>query len=319
VVIVAGVVAAASVESAWGDGRMIDAANLALAAVAQHQADVAAECQKMEARLATAEKIQVKLRADIEAKLKAAEAKTGIPALAASTPSATEEKLRTLIRKEREAEKNPQVQLLQLAARRAKSAASFGLFFRTLGLSAGQIEKFKDNVVRREETQMDLLGVMREQGLTLRDPVLAKLWMNVEPEYQAAQKELLGDVDYRQLQDYERATETRNSVSRMAGMAAVLGVPFTTEQAEQLMRLMVNASSDYRGGGKAYLFSIDWAIVDAEAGTILSEPQMNLLKTIEPSGEGGRYWGRVNQLLMQAEKADAEIAKPTPGSASRGG
>lgn len=312
VVFIAGVVVAASVGSAWRDARAIRAADFAVATVTQHRAEAVAELRRIEARLAEAEKTRVRLQAESEASSKAASAKTRIPASAKSTPSATEEELGTFIQKQREAEKNPQVQLLLLATRRAKSAATFGLLFRTLGLSPAQIEKFKDNVVRREEQQMDLLAVMRELGLTLRDPAPAKLWVKIEPAYQAAQKELLGEPGYRQLQDYARAAEARNAVSRLAGAATVTGVPFTTQQAEQLVRMVANASSDYRGGGNAFLFAVDWAMVDEEAETILSEAQMNLFKTIEPPGEGGRHWGQVNRLLMQAEKADTEIAKRTP-------
>jgi hypothetical protein len=317
--VVAGVVVVASAGSAWHDARSSQEADVAATAVTQRRAAATPEFQRMEFRLAEAEKTRVKLQAEILAGEKAAGAKTGTAAPTKALSSVADEQLSAFIQKEREAEKDPQIQLLQRAARRAKSVATFGLLFRTLGLSPDQIEKFQDNVGRRQEQMADLLAVVGELGLTLSDPGPARFWGKIAPEYQAAQKELLGDAGYRQLQDYERASDTRGLVGRMAGVATVTGVPFTTEQVEQFTRLLKDANSDYRTGGNAYLFKIDWSMVDAQAGAILSEAQLNLVKTIEPPGGSGRFWGRVNRVLMQAEKADAEIAKPTPALKPGGG
>jgi hypothetical protein len=189
--------------------------------------------------------------------------------------------------------------------------------FRTLGLSLEQIEKFEEIAARREEQQMDLLAILHEQRLTLQDPVLANLWLKIEPEYQAAQKELLGEAGYRQFRDYERAAPVRDMVSRYAGTATVMGVPFTVQQAEQLTQVMANASGDYRNGGQAYAFSIDWSIVDRQAAAILTEPQLNLLKTIEPAGQGGRFGGVWNKLMIEAQNADQ--AKASGAAVSRTG
>ncbi len=317
IVVVVTAILVVAAGSAWRNVRLARAANAALVVVERKRAAAGEAVRGVEVRFAEAEKNRVKLQAEFDRRQKTKGSMTGAAASRPHDPATLMEQLRAMIQKQQEAEKDPRIQLLQLAVRRAKMAATFGLLFRTLGLMPGQIEKFEDNATRREEQQMDLWAVMHEQGLTLQDPALAKLFLEIEPEYQAAQKELLGEAGYRKFQAYERVASMRDTVSRFAGVATVMGMPFTSSQAGQLAQILAGASNSYRKGGKADAFSVNWSLVDKQAEAILSDSQMTLIKTIEPGGEGGRFESEWNKLMIQAQNDDrangSASAVPGPG------
>ena len=132
----------------------------------------------------------------------------------------------------------------------------------------------------------------------------------IEPDYQAAQRALLGDAGYDRFHDYERTAFVRSLVNGWAGGAvAVARAPFTTEQGEQLIQILAAASEDYRKGGQANTYGIDWDAADAQARAILSEAQFNLFKTMEPPLPlGARFQSQFYRLVTQAQKVDATDA-----------
>ncbi|MCX6068205.1 MAG: hypothetical protein NT121_21055, partial [Chloroflexi bacterium] len=132
-------------------------------------------------------------------------------------------------------------------------------------------------------------------------------------DYQAAQRDLLGEAGHQQLLDHERTVGVRDMVNGWAGGAVVVArTPFTQQQGEQLIQILANASTRYRNGGNADVKNIDWDVADAQARAILSDSQFNLYKTMEPPlPNGARFQSQFFRLVDEAQRADAKVLSPT--------
>jgi hypothetical protein len=206
---------------------------------------------------------------------------------------------------------NPELQLLQLAARRAHLETVYGLLWHRLGLSTEQTERFRDLFVAREEQLSDLLYATSKHGGVTNDPAVARLRTDLEVRHRTALRELLGDSSFRVFEDYERTAPFRDTASALIGAATVSGLPFTQEQAENLTRVFAQANDDYRNGRWANAAGIDWDVVKAEARGFLSNAQIEFLLTNEPRGRGagGRFLPYFHHVVNEAQQADAAASQ----------
>ena len=317
IIVTAGVIVAVAARVTVDNARRASDSESALAAIARKVAGVDTEIRRMEGRLAAAEKDQTNLQSTLDGLKKSVAAVVKSQAAAPARKQSADAALQALQQKIRDFRNDPKEQLRQLAARRLALGSIYGPLFRSLSLSPAQSERFLDVTLKGEERQMDLSAVMRSQGLSEDDPMVAKLRGESDAGLQAALRELLGEAGYRQAQDYGRTSVVRELVSGLAGAAAVAGVPINAQQAEQLTYLLANASSRYRSGGPAEVAEIEWDKIDTPARAILSESQLTLFKTVEPP-EAAYYRKRFDQVFNQATKADAASAG-APAAKAPGG
>jgi hypothetical protein len=279
------------------------------AAATQQRAAINAGLQRWNTRMAEAARQRTALQAEL-AKLE----KTKAPATAdpAARPPSIAEQLQT----------NPTAQISALAHKRAHVLATYGAFFRKLGLSGEQIARFQDIVLRKKERIMDLQAIMGQQGLTWRDQAIDKLRRDGEAEYASAQRALLGDDALRKLEDYEHTSWLREMMIGWAGGAVVVArEPFTPDQAEQLVQIMANASPNYRHGYDAMTHEPGyWAAVEAEARKILTPGQFNYFTTMEPPlPVGARFQTQFYDKVSEALEAEAEAKKKALPAKPSGG
>jgi hypothetical protein len=224
---------------------------------------------------------------------KSAEASQRIPTIA--------ERLRT----------EPDAQILWLKLQRSRVAASYRSLFRKLGLSPEQVVQFEENLIHKQEMQMDLQAISteRQRSTGSAPSEMAELFKRVEVEYASAQKELLGAADFQQLQDYERTTWVRKWVDGWAGGVPIyVGEPLTAEQAEQIVEIMANATENYRRG-QAATGPVDWSAVETAARTILTPKQFRFLTTAEPPlPYGGRFQTELYRRVQIASDAESKVA-----------
>jgi hypothetical protein len=91
--------------------------------------------------------------------------------------------------------------------------------------------------------------------------------------------DLLGTAGARQLTEFQTTLTARALVARLAGVAVLSNMPVTPEQADKLIRALVQASN---GAGK-----FGWSTVENQLGDILSQGQMALIgaEGLRPSDE----------------------------------
>ena len=200
----------------------------------------------------------------------------------------------------------PALQNLQLAVQRGRFAVTFSPFYRARKMSPADIEKFEQILLQRHEHMSDLDAATLGKGINRADPTYQKMNQQVTLEYQSAQRELLGETGFKELEDYERLNPVRESVRAMAAAAAMAGSPFDRNQAEQLTSALASAIPDYRAGGYPNMHAIDWSRVHTAATTILSPMQLTILETTETrSGFGGRFQLQMSAAMSAAVKSEA--------------
>ena len=209
-------------------------------------------------------------------------------------------------------QKEPDTQVYWLASRRSEVAMKYRAFFRQAGLSAEKREAFHRAMIQRDEQVMDVDAIIRAQGLTRPDEPAAKMLAKADADLKATQRAVLGDDGFRQLQEYDRTSSLRDIVNGIAGGAVMVArEPLSSQQAEQLLQVMANASPSYQRGGAASTSEIDWDVVDAQARTFLSPAQYTLLTTMEPPlPSGARFQSKLYREVNLANKRPpAETAK----------
>ena len=211
---------------------------------------------------------------------------------------------------------DPEAEAFFLSSRRAGLAAKYGPLIRALRLTPEAAAKFQDAFIRLEEERMDLAAVLRTKGADANDNSVARLQAKAGADYEASQRALLGEAGFRQLQNYERTSTTRDMVSAIAGVAAVERAPFTPQQADALVQAIAGASENYRKGYQANHNDVDWVAVEAQARAILSPEQFVVFTTMDPGpSRGGLLQTRMYALVAQATKAEAakNISLPVQG------
>ena len=289
---------------AWQQAGRARATRMESGKIAAQEAAVRSDLKRTEQRLAAAERQRAARRAEIDA-LPGRTVAIPQPKAPPAAPARRSMNILEIIRNE------PDAEAFYLESRRSQLAAKYGPLLRSLGLRAEAAAKFQDIYIKREEAQMDLADVLRTKGTQESGAAVAKLMAAAEAEYEAAQRELMGEAGYRQLQDYERTSSMRGMVSAIAGVAAVEHVPFSAAQADALVRTIAETSLGYRNGGFATISDIDWETVDAQARAILSPEQFDVYRTMDPGPtRGGLLQNRMYALVDSAKRAEAKQVAP---------
>jgi hypothetical protein len=242
-----------------------------------------------------------------------AEAKPAAPAAAVSRPRpAVPQTWADAVRQWDLERDRPERQLRWFAQLREGNRRRFAPLFRRLGFAAPQQEEFIAHLAKRDERHDDLNAAARAQGIDLNDPGLVRLRGELYRDYEQAQRGLLGELGYVQLQEFERTAGLRSTVGSLAGLAAIEGVPLTMAQTEQLVLALAACSPGYGRGGAASVSDLDWNAVPAALAKVLTPEQRALLATQEAPG-GGLFHAQWNGALTRATRAERERAAAKAG------
>lgn len=316
VVIVTAFILAGAGAVGWHAARSARAAQAERDAIAHKVVRTKAEIRNAEQRLAAAETEKAGWRFALDASqpvkaqvsgTRPAEARAGISA----------EKLSEELKHFQQWMKDPTRQLRWLAQTRANLAADEP-FFRTLGLSATQIERYKMIAIEQSETGMDLGALVDEGIVSNNDPAIAKLRVAAQAKADMAYRELLGEEGYQRFQDYQRTGVARGITRGFAAAAVMAGDPVAAPQLENLVQVIANGSSSYRSGQAVTIDGIEWDIVDAGARSILSDAQWKLFKTSGDPIGWTRTESKFRKAVSKAVQADAASKAAQPAKRTGG-
>jgi hypothetical protein len=175
-------------------------------------------------------------------------------------------------------ETNPSLRALFRQSFRANLGLQFQPFYDRAHLSPEQIEKFESLMTDAEQDKIDLRAAAKTQGLATNDPSLAKMRQQAYEKLQSAQKEILGDAGYQELQRYDRLQPLLGFTTSFGSLVAQTGNPLTASQCDLLLDVLSNASSQYQSGGRADLTTIDSKHVLQQAELILTPIQFAALQ-----------------------------------------
>lgn len=206
----------------------------------------------------------------------------------------------------------PEVQRLVALEQKAQLDSRYAALFKNLNLSPEQLDKFKNFLVEKQTSMMDVLAAARAQGINPRtDPQgFKQMVTDAQGEINNSIKAALGDVAYAQYQTYEQTGPQRNTVSQLEQRLSYTSTPLSSTQAEQLVSILATTTPAPKnsdagnsrpgmmfapGGGAGFLGGGTSKITDAsitQAQGVLAGPQLTAL-----------------QQLQQEQAAQAQLAK----------
>ena len=133
-------------------------------------------------------------------------------------------------------------------------------------------------MAENELQRLDLRATAFEQKLAESGPLITALRQQQENKLTAAQRALMGESGYHQLQQFGRVQPLVGLAREVASLVANTSEPLTASQHEQLLYIMANASGKYQAGGNANATSIDWSQAMPQAARILSPAQLVALR-----------------------------------------
>lgn len=175
-------------------------------------------------------------------------------------------------------ETRPALRALFKQSSRANLILSYQPFYDAAHLSPEQINKFEELMTESEQDKLDLQAAAKAQGLSAKDPALAKMRQLSDEKLQSAQKEILDDAGYQELQRYNRQRPLSGFATSLASLMAYNGDPITAQQCRQLLDALSSASSQFQSGGRVEIGTITTPLVIQQAGQILSPGQLALLQ-----------------------------------------
>jgi hypothetical protein len=209
--------------------------------------------------------------------------------------------------------KDPALQGLYLKAEHSKIRGQYGELFIRLNLSPEQMEAFASNVLRRREQVMDLNAIAQKQDPSDRSAI-ASLRKQSGDEYLQAQRALLGEIGFKELQTYERMAQPRETVASLAGLLATMDLPLSQQQGAQLAAFMANSVDLQVSKGRIELSYADWSAIDRGAESILTGSQLAVFRTLSPAGGSRPRWVfEFNAALRSAQEREvAEHIRNVP-------
>jgi len=147
----------------------------------------------------------------------------------------------------------PETQRLIALQQKAQLDSRYAALFKGLNLSPAQLEKFKNLLVERQTSMMDVMTAAREQGVDPRaDPQgFRQLVAGTQAESDASIKTALGDTAYAQYKDFEKTMPPRATTDQLGQRLSYTSTPLTAEQSASMVTILAQTAPATRQPGAA--------------------------------------------------------------------
>ena len=227
----------------------------------------------------------------------------------------------------------PEVQRLMAMQQRASLDGRYASLFKGLALTPDQLDKFKDLLVEKRTSMLDVMAAAREQGINPRsDPeAFSKLVAHAQAEIDNNIRATIGDSGFSQYEDYEKTMPQRTVVGQLEQRLSYSATPLTQQQSEQMVSILAstsparaNSTNTLRaafgnggpvvtagfGGGNSS--RITDATVNQSLG-VLAAPQLDALKQLQQEQEAqAALNAALRRRLPPPSATGAAPAAPAP-------
>jgi hypothetical protein len=217
---------------------------------------------------------------------------------------------------------DPDYQTLVNLTQKGMLDGRYAGLFKQLNLTPQQLEQFKELLVEKQTSLMDVIAAAQSQGLnprTDRDAV-RQLMAGTQAELDEGIKATLGDTAYAEYKEYERTLPYRNVVNQLEQRLSYSTSPLTDIQSQQMVQILAATGRTGRndnaaaGGGTAIrlamplsggnsqlnstvsLLTGGGAMITPEtvtrAQTVLAPNQLAALQEIQQEQQAGLQLGR---------------------------
>ena len=162
----------------------------------------------------------------------------------------------------------------------------YAALFKQLDLSPAELERFKNLLVERQNSRMDVINAARENGLNPREnrDEINKLVSEAQAEVDANIKAALGEARFNQYQNYDATQSQRNLVSQLDQRLSYSSTQLNTTQSQFLVTALASGNApaseppprgpgNWDGGGNRTITAIGSATSILEGpvpGTLVS-------------------------------------------------
>lgn len=220
---------------------------------------------------------------------------------------------------------NPEVQRLIAIQQKGALDARYAGLFKSLNLTPQQLDQFKNFLVEKGTSMMDVLAAARSQGIDPRSnrEAFQKLVADAQAEIDHSIRSTIGETAFNQYKDYETTLPQRSVVNQLEQRLSYTATPLTAQQSEQLVQLLA-ATSKSSGGATSPRAMINGAVSSAfgtagpratvsdatinQAAGVLAAPQVEALRQLQQEQQS-------QAALAAALRAQADQRR---GSGSRG-
>jgi len=204
---------------------------------------------------------------------------------------------------------NPEFAKAWNIEQRAQLDNRFAGLFKQLNLSPSQLEAFKNLLVDRQSSAMDVMATAREQGLDPRTDreAIGKLVASAQADVDQSIKAALGDTAYQQYQNYSTTQPQRAVVSQLEQRLSYSTTPLTSAQSAFLVQALTSAPATdtaatgqtggggggFGGrGGNATGTPITDAVIQ-QAQSVLTPDQVTALKDLQAQQQAQQKIGQM--------------------------
>jgi len=228
---------------------------------------------------------------------------------------------------------NPEMQKLMHVEQKAALDNRYAALFKKLNLTPEQLDKFKNLLVEKQTSMMDVFAAAREQGINPREDPEAfhKLVADAQAEVDASIKAALGDADYAQYKGYEQSLPQRNTVGQLEQRLSYSSTPLSDSQSESLVQILASTGATTGGGMRGAIaggaamaigggpgMGPNTRITDAtiaQAQGVLAGPQLDALKALQQEQQARAEM----QQAMRKQLQSGNGAPPPPPAGGPGG
>lgn len=186
----------------------------------------------------------------------------------------------------------PEIQRLLATQQKAQLDARYASLFKNLNLTPAQLEKFKNLLVERQTSMMDVMTAAREQGINPRtDPKgFQQLITGTQGEIDASIKAAIGDNAFSQYKNFDQTAPQRGTTDQLSQRLSYSATPLTADQSASMLKILSQtapARTASTGGAIAITSNVT---VGAEAGTAgggRGGPGLNVFAGFGGGGGGG--------------------------------
>lgn len=225
---------------------------------------------------------------------------------------------------------NPEMQRLMAVTQRANLDGRYSALFKNLHLSPADLDKFKNLLVEKQTSVMDVMAAARAQGLNGREngDEIRKLVQDSQAEVDNNIRATLGDDAFTKYKSYEQTLPQRNVVSQLGQRLSYTATPLNDQQSEQLVQVLAqNAPPSTRqtapgaptvltgpsgrtyvpGGGNRIT---DQAITQSQG--VLSAPQVEAMRQLQQELQAQAQLAQQMRAGMGGRRAGNQPPAATP-------
>jgi len=220
---------------------------------------------------------------------------------------------------------SPEMQKLMAVQQKSALDGHYAALFKQLQLSPADLEKFKNLLVDKQASVMDVMAAARSEGLGGREDrdQVRQLVQDARAEVDDNIRSVLGDAAYAQYQNFEATQPQRSVVNQLEQRLSYSPTPLTDSQSRQLVQILADTSAAAAGqagqmmatatfmpvpGGRAGGVTItDDAITRAQG--ILSAQQVSAMQALQQEQQAGA-------LLMKQMRSNFQGPTPASGTNS---